>query len=204
MGIDEAAADPGLEFDHPAGLVLLHDHVVERETVPGAPAPLMAAASSVRSSRWKRPASTSSKRASISSAVTSARKPSRPRLMPSSGTSRWLGGDEVYGVQHGAVPADGDDQVGFRSEHGLGHAPQGAADRWQVETLVDEDLQALARQVAGEAVHRRADARVVDAADECDPLKWRRHAPSFYHAPRDARQPGGPAGRADTAAGSFA
>ena len=32
MRVDVAAADPGLELDHAAGVVLLHDDVVERMT----------------------------------------------------------------------------------------------------------------------------------------------------------------------------
>ena len=89
VGVHIGAVDPGFEIEHAAGFPLLQHHVVERQRARGrAVGADERASSSARSSRSQRPSSAASTEASMSCGSTSVRKPSRPRLMPISGTPR--------------------------------------------------------------------------------------------------------------------
>ncbi len=109
--IDETAVDPDFELDHAPGFVPLHDDVVERAVralgaVRGSES--RAAATGVGRSRSGLPARRR-RCASISSGRTSVRKPSRPRLTPSSGTPR--AERELRREEHRAVAANRHDEV---------------------------------------------------------------------------------------------
>ena len=88
--VDEAAVDPDFEFDHAPGFLPLHDDVIERAVAELGARPRARAVPRAAGARRSRSGPRAPRRRSpiISSGSTSVRKPSRPRLTPSSGTPR--------------------------------------------------------------------------------------------------------------------
>ncbi len=100
----------------------------------------------------------------MSCGITSVRKPSRPRLIPSSGTL--MTGHHPRAVEQGAVAADGDQEVRLAGDFFLGQARDAVEPVRDVGAVADEHLDAAGFQVRQQDAHGLRDARIHKPADQ--------------------------------------